>query len=332
MKLKINIKNKSKIINIFFIVILATGITLLVINNKDEFYKYKIVLQGINYFYISIILVLTISASIFRSWRWYYLLIPIKSDISWRNVLRVTINALAANYSTPGKLGIPAKAVLLKQSDNVDVGKSLPSILGELFVEHSSEISLALICVLIGGHLQKLFRVVKNIFTSSTLIQNILIMISIVMILIVISIIFKKKFKSLNFFNKLSEAIRLTGKRADCIGYSYLITTINLIISYFSNWLLFAALGYPEIPYTFIVFAGTITNIVGLMSPLPGGLGVRELTTFGLYNLYFGLGGIAFLAMLIMRVITYLALFLLFLMERLLAHRLPKMGWGESGI
>ena len=152
MNWKTDIKNKSKIINIVFIVILATAITLLVIKNKDEFYKYKSVLQDINYFYIIIILLLTISASIFRSWRWYFLLIPIKSDIPWRNVLRVTINGLAANYSTPGKLGIPAKAVLLKQSDNVDIGKSLPSILGELFIENSSESILALICVIIGGH------------------------------------------------------------------------------------------------------------------------------------------------------------------------------------
>ena len=120
---------------------------------------------------------------------------------------------------------------------------------------------------------------------------------------------------------KLSDAVRTTGKRRDCIWWSYLITAINLLLSYFANWLLFAALGHPEIEFTFVVFAGTITNIVGLMSPLPGGIGFRELTIYGLYDFYFGLGGIAFLMILITRVITYAALLLLFLIEKVAFRR-----------
>lgn len=312
--------NKTKIINGFFLLLIIAGIVLVIVNNKDEFYKYKAIILDLNLFCIFIILAITIQASIFRSWRWYYLLIPIKADIKWRNVLRVTINALAANYSTPGKLGIPAKALLLKKTENIDVGKSLPSILGELFIEHSSEAGIALVCVLIGGHFSKLFRAAANIFNKSDVLQNILIGSGLVLLLLLTGFIFKRKLKSLNFINKLVEAINLTRQRFDCVFYSYLISVFNLVISYYAFWLLVDALGHGEVGFTFVVFAGTITNIIGLLSPLPGGIGVRELTIFGLYDFYFGIGSIAFLAILLMRLITYFALLLLFLAERLFTN------------
>ncbi|MBN2091986.1 flippase-like domain-containing protein, partial [candidate division KSB1 bacterium] len=191
-------KNKWKIINLFFISLLLVGFILAFYNNWDELVKYKEVILNISLTNIFIILILTMSATIFRSWRWYFLLLPIKSPLPWKNILRITINALAANYSTPGKMGIPAKAVLLKQSEDIDVGKSLPSILGELFIEHSSEVSLALVCILIGGHFKKLFHAVENIINNSSVVQNILLFAGMIILLILAGIIFKKKLKTLN--------------------------------------------------------------------------------------------------------------------------------------
>lgn len=312
-------KNKWKFINLFFAAILIIGTVLAFYNNWDEFIKYKTTILNINLLNIFIIVTLTMSATIFRSWRWYFLLLPIKSPISWKNILRITINALAANYSTPGKLGIPAKAVLLKQSEDIDMGKSLPSILGELFIEHTSEIFLALICILAGGHFKKLFHAIENIITNSSVLQNILLFCGLIVLLILAGILFKKKLKTLNFFSKLIKATKLIGKRYDYITYSYLISTFNLIVCYWVFWYLISVLGHPEIEFTFVVFAGTITNLLGLLSPFPGGIGVRELTIFGLYDFYFGLGGIAVLAIIIMRILTYFALFLLFLLERFFA-------------
>ncbi len=313
-------KYKSLIINLLFFIILIVGFGLVLINNKDEIIKYESIIYNINSFDILIIIVITMAASFFRSWRWHFLLLPIKKNISWRNVLRITLNALVANYSTPGKMGIPTKAILLKQYENIPVGKSLPSILGELFIEHSSETALAITCVLMGGHLKKLIKTVLGLFENSSFVNSLLIGMGILLVLAVGSVLFKKKLKTLNFYNKLVEAIHLTRKRPDCIVYSYLVTMINLIVLYYGFWLLIANLGHPEIDFTFVVFAGTITNIVGLISPMPGGLGFRELTIFGLYDFYFGLGGIAFLAIIIMRIITYFALFVLFVLEKVIFH------------
>lgn len=311
----------NRIISIFFGIALVLGITLLLVRNWDEFVNYKELLRNIPPWYLLVIMIITVNATLMRTWRWYYLLIPLKQDISWRNILRVTINALAANYSTPGKLGIPAKAILLKESEKIPISHSLPSILGELFIEYSTEALLAIGCVIIGGHYTKVFRMFKKFIYNSNLSQMFLFFGALVIILIGIGYLLRHKVDFGAFWSKLVDAIRVTGKRRDCIWWSYIITMINVLLSYFANWLLFAALGHPEIEFTFVLFAGTITNIVGLLSPLPGGIGFRELTIFGLYDFYFGLGSIALLMILITRVITYAALLLLFLIEKVAVRR-----------
>lgn len=316
------VKKKSsnnKFINLFFGVLIVVGFSLIIYNNRDELNKYKETLLNINYLTLTFVFVITMTAVFFRSWRWFYLLLPLKKGLSFLNVFRVSINALAANFTMPGKLGVPVKAVLLKKSEDIEVGKSLPSILGEIFIEHSSELTIAFVSVLIGGHLSKLVYAVNQIIHSQSVVYNILVGISIVALITLMGFIFKKKVNSMNFIAKFIEAISVTRKRKDYLTYSYMITIFNLIVSYWVFWLVISSLGHPEVDLTFVIFAGTVTNFVGLISPFPGGVGVREITIYGLYDFYFGLGGIAFLAILIMRIITYLSLFISFILERTLS-------------
>jgi len=310
----------SALINIGFVILIIVGFTLIVYGNRDKFDEYKEILLHLNYFNILIVLIITIAGNVLRSWRWYYLLLPIKEKLSLLNLIRLTINALAANFTMPGKMGVPVKAVLLKKTENIEISKSLPSILGEIFVEHSSEWAIAIVSIIIGGHLTKLIQTVGKIFTNQGVWSNILIGFSTLAMLIVIGWILKKKFSSIDFFDNFLESIQLTSKRPDYLGYSYAVTIFNLILAYYAFWLLVSTLGHPELDLTFIIFAGTITNFVGLISPFPGGIGIRELTIYGLYDFYFGLGGIAFLAILIMRMITYFSLFVSFIMERLISE------------
>jgi len=89
--------NRGRIINSIFLTLLVAGITLLIIKNWDQFVNYKELLKNIPISYLLIILLITINATLMRTWRWYYLLVPLKPGVSWRNVMRVTINALAAH-------------------------------------------------------------------------------------------------------------------------------------------------------------------------------------------------------------------------------------------
>lgn len=312
---------KSKVnryISIGFFLLIILGLYFILDNNLDEITKYKEILLHLNYWLIGISFLITFAGTFFRAWRWYYMVLPIKKELSLLKIYNISINALAANFTVPGKMGVPVKALLLKQSENVEMSKSLPSIFGEIFVEHSSEFLIAFICVLIGRHLSKAFHAIEQLLENNIL-MNLGIILGTLLILFLLGVLFRKKVKSGGLVEKFVESIRLTSKRLDYLGYSYLITIINLIIVYYGFYLVVAAMGHPELDLTFIIFAGTITNFVGLISPFPGGLGARELTIYGLYDFYYGLGGIALLSIIIMRLITYLALLLSFLIERIIS-------------
>ncbi|MBN1155410.1 flippase-like domain-containing protein [candidate division KSB1 bacterium] len=309
-------KKYNSLINVLFIIIVFVALFSIVYNNRSRLDEYKETLLNINYINILIILAFTISSHIFRSWRWYYLLLPIKKTISFLCILRVTISALVANFTMPGKLGVPVKAIFLKKEEKIEMSKSLPSILGEIFIEHSTEFMMAVVCVIIGGHLTKFYHVVSQLLSNQNALMNIAIGLGFCGLIILAFFVFKKKIRSIDFFDKFWEAFIISRRRYDYLSCSYLITLVNLIISYYVFWFLLKTLGHPEIDVTFVIFAGTITNIMGLISPMPGGIGVREITIYGLYDFYYGLGGIAFLAIIIMRIITYVSLFLAFLLER----------------
>ena len=309
-------------VNIVFTALIIIGLILIIIKNKERLDEYKETLVNINYWQVLVVFGIAVSTNVFRSWRWYYLLVPIKFNLSFITVLRVNINGIAANLSTPGKAGIPVKAYLLKKIENIDYSRSLPSLLGELVFEYSGQILFMIGSILVGGHFSKLYLTTKTLVQNQSLLNNTLLVIAGGSVLIFTAYLLRKKINLSDFTNKFKGAVQETGKRWDCWLYSGSITLFNLIIEFAGFWLLLVSLGHSEIGFTFIIFSSAITNVVGLLSPLPGGIGAREITIYGLYDFYLGLGGIAFLAMLIMRIITYLALFMLFLLERAISSML----------
>lgn len=317
-------------INIIFMLLIMVGLVLIIYQNQEKLTEYKDILLNINPFEILIILGITILANVGRSWRWYYLLMPVKEKVSFWNVLRVNVNAIAVNASTPGKAGVPVKSYLLKKLENIDYSRSLPSILGEMVIEYSAQLLLLICSVFIGGHLAKLYEATKAITQNQSLMTNIGLFAGAIVLVIAAIYFLRKKINFPNFLEKFSQAVSETGKRWDCWVYSSVISIVNLVIDFAGFWLMVRTLGHPEIGLTFIIFTGGITNIIGLISPLPGGIGVREITIYGLYDLYFGLGGIAFLAILLMRIVTYIGLFLMLFVDRLFVQPIVNKKVGES--
>ena len=61
-----------------------------------------------------------------------------------------------------------------------------------------------------------------------------------------------------------------------------------------------------------MIFVGAFTNIVVLLAPLPGGLGVREISGAYLFKLFYNLGEIAVNMVLLSRLFSLVALVILF--------------------
>ena len=299
----------SKLINGIFIVVVFVG--LYFIFRKFDVSRLDYIKEHINYGLLILVWLITVLSMVLMILRWYYLLKPIKPGVSLQNVFRVSIHAFAVNFAVPGKMGVPAKAILLKKLEDVDIAHSTPSLLGELFLEYSVMSLFLLSSAIAGGFWEKAYQLMRHhLFTG-----NVGSLAVAVFVLTAAVLLFWKKIATSNFFVQLKGAFQSTRARQDLFLISLLITVGNLFVTFFADMMLYRCFGF-NIPYVFIVFAGGLSNITGLLSPLPGGLGAREISCAYLYEVFYGMGEIAVAVVLIRRLMTYSALIILFLLER----------------
>jgi uncharacterized membrane protein YbhN (UPF0104 family) len=247
-------------------------------------------------------------------YRWYLLLQPVKPNISLRNVIKVSLNGIAVNFAMPGKMGVPAKAMLLKRTEQVEISKSATSLFVELIYEYGSLVVFMIAAGVIGGYWVFLWKAFGLDFFA-----KIGVVVAAASVIVLLIFIFRRKLGGSRIVKNLQAAIRATFQRTDFLLLILAISGINLALTFWADWLLYKSLGFP-VPYPFIVFAGAFSNLAGFFSPLPGGLGVREISNAYLYQSFFGIGQIALAATVIRRLITYGSLILLFGIEQLVGE------------
>lgn len=106
---------------------------------------------------------------------------------------------------------------------------------------------------------------------------------------------------------KLIDALKLTLQHKTVFALAFALSLANLLFSFWGDYLLFRAL-HQDIPYSFIAFSSAFSTIAGIFSPMPGGLGVWELSRAYLFKTYYNIGEIAVVMTLIRRLLTYFAL------------------------
>ena len=130
---------------------------------------------------------------------------------------------------------------------------------------------------------------------------------------------------AISFFEKLASALSSTQKRKDILMVAMAITAFNYFLTFAADFWLYKSLGF-HVPYLFIIFSGCFAHFMALLSPLPGGIGMREMSSAYLFKIFYNLGEISVIAVLIRRILTYVALFMLFITEKFInrADQLKK--------
>lgn len=301
-------KNLNKIINIFSIILILIGFYFLF--RKGDWSKVVGIKEKINYWGLVGVLILFTISQFLMIVRWYLLLIPIKPGITLKSVFRIAISAIILNQTAPGKVGYPTKAYFLKKAEDIPIASSIPSLFGEIFLDYSITGLFLLAAIFIGGYLKAILNILaKNMdWGHSWLIPVTLILIFLVYLVL------KQKLKSSNIFNNILAAFRLTRRRKDIIIKSIVLTVIALFIWFVCDYLLLTSLGY-KLPLNFLIFVGAFTNIIVLLAPLPGGLGVREISGAYLFKLFYNLGEIAVIMVLLSRLFSLVSLVILYVFD-----------------
>jgi len=303
--LKMKNNKINKIVNIFSVILIVVGFYFLF--RKGDWSKVASIKDNINYWGLAGVLAMFTLSQFLMIVRWYLLLIPIKEGIALKSVFRIAISASVLNQTAPGKVGYPTKAYFLKKAEDIPISSSIPSLFGEVFLDYSITGVFLLGAVFIGGYFKTIFNILsKNIDWSHIW------LIPIVLILIwLIFFILKHKLSSSNIFKNILAAFRLTRRRSDIIIKSIVLTVIALFIWFICDYLLLASLGH-KLPLNFLIFVGAFTNIIVLLAPLPGGLGVREISGAYLFKLFYNLGEIAVIMVLLSRLFSLVGLVILY--------------------
>ena len=309
-----------------YIVCVLGGLALLL--RKTDWQQLAQIWPRLDWMALLAVLALTIVNILLMIYRWYLLLRPIKPNISLRNVVKVSLNGLAVNFATPGKMGVPAKAILLKKTEQVEISTSLTSLFVELIYEYGTLCLFMLIAGAIGGYWAAIWKSLGTDLITKTKFLGAAIVIVALLILL-----FRRKLAASRVVKNLQMAARMTLRRTDLLLWIMAISAFNLALTLWADWLLYKSLGF-SVPYFFIVFAGALSNLAGLFSPLPGGLGVREVSNTYLYQNFFGIGQIALVATVIRRLLTYGSLILLFGFEWLIGDtiRMAEIRENETAL
>lgn len=298
-------KKLNRFINIFSVILIGLGFYFLL--RKGDWSQVLDIKDNISYLGLIAVLGLFILSQFLMIVRWYLLLIPIKTDIHLKSVFRIAVNAIILNQIAPGKVGYPTKAFFLKKAEDIPISSSIPSLMSEIFLDYSITGIFLIVVVLLGGYLKSFMQLLSNRFNPG----HIWLIPALLLLILFIYFILKHKLKSSEITKNIAIAFRLTRQRMDIIIKSVLLTVMALFIWFICDYVLLLSLGF-KLPFNFLIFVGAFTNIFVLLSPLPGGLGFREISGAYLFKLFYNLGEIAVIMVLLSRLFSLLSLLILY--------------------
>lgn len=216
-----------------------------------------------------------------RVLKWKILL----KNIGFFELLPIQMLGITISNFTPGKIGEPLKAILLKMRKGMAVSESLPSIIWERIIDILILIILSLFAVQLISFESKLF-----------LLSFISVGIFIALISLLLVILYNKKIgtrvfvflKKLPLLNGMSESFMETFYKSKIKKRRLLIcaslTAIPWLFEGVVLYLSFLALGINTNP---IILSGIIalSILIGVASFLPGGIGSAEFAMIILLGL-----------------------------------------------
>lgn len=249
---------------------------------------------------ISLIFLVWFVGIFLRTGRWWYLLKKSGIVVPFLQLVKIFIPSLFLSNITPGKIGEPIRSFLLRQTNNVSIGRSISSILFERIMDIFVLIFLAAISIPI------LIMKFPNLF-SWFILAIVIYLVGIGLVIFIISSKVRTK-KFITIFYSIFSFIPLVKKSKEKldsfainISESFLkFGTIKmLLITFFYTlliWVLegvvfylaFLSIGLRISILITLTIMATAT-LIGVLSFLPGGIGSAELVFILFFTTQFSL-------------------------------------------
>lgn len=239
--------------------------------NFDEILKS---LTNINYMWLSVAAVLSVSAHLFRSIRWQIMMKTIGYKTGFWNSFFSVIISYFASLAIP-RAGEIARCVYVNKYENIPVSTTLGSVVSERVVDSLITILGTLFAMLTA------YEVFMDVVVTHAELPYSLIITAIVvaLVFVLIVIIFWKKIKSLAFYKKIYDVVQ--GFKQGILSIvkfenKYLFTLLSIAIwaSYFlCFYCITLSFDYTSELGIFNSFLIFIIATYGVIMPTPAGIG-----------------------------------------------------------
>jgi glycosyltransferase 2 family protein len=212
-----------------------------------------------------------IALPVSHAWRWCYLLKRVDSEISVAGSARVTALASLLNYAAPGFLGAPAKAIFARDAHGVPVGRSLPTLAAEQLLDAALLAIGGVVAIVIAGPV--MYGVAAGAISLELMLAATVTFAVVIAVGIAFWIIARRFLPG--FVTAVHQATVMLLRSRENLRPIAALTVTRWLLDMVAIGIASAAIGL-RLNLFDILLVANLSLLIGLVAPVPGGLGVRE--------------------------------------------------------
>jgi uncharacterized membrane protein YbhN (UPF0104 family) len=214
-----------------------------------------------------------VALPVVHAWRWRFMLLRTGDDLRLAPASEITAMASLLNYAAPGYLGAPAKAVLARRSHGVPISRSAPTLAAEQTLDALVLLAAGGLAALLAG--PSVVAALLGSVGEGTILWSAILAGSATLTAVAGYLLLQRLRPG--FASALRQAARqVITDRSN--GWRIVAGTgARWLLDMTAIWLAAYAVGM-SLSVIDLLLIGNLSLLVGVLSPLPGGLGIREAT------------------------------------------------------
>lgn len=303
----------NQALNVLFLLLMVVG-GYFFISHSDPV-QLRASLDKISWPLILSLWVLNIASIFLVGLRFAVLVNATTPGLNQRSLARITLVSLASGYASVGKISAPIKALLLKKMHAVPISGATPMLAVEQLLDLAALGVLFLLAVALSGGVTA--QLLAQLHFDPAHARHIAYWGTGLVALLMLAAWLARK--HLPFLDRMFVATFTLAKDHATMRKVIYISAAIHALNVFTVAATLYLLNLP-ISFSLALLLTTVPLIAGLASPVPGGLGVREVVFATMYGICCGGGTLALFAIVLMRVAFFVALPSCFLFLRFVAN------------